>query len=140
MHLRLAPPRGVPVTFVGVCGGRDFADTDLLVATLDRLIVKGDVIVHGDAKGADAKADFWARSRGRDVVRVPARWDSFGKGAGMRRNAVIAALPLRLLIAFPGGVGTAGMVRLARAKGIPVEQAEETSAPVAREKETTDAD
>jgi len=110
------------MTFVAVCGGRDFSDTDLLVAILDRLVLKGDVIVHGDAKGADSMADFYARSRGRDVIRVPARWDSYGKGAGPRRNAVIAALPLRLLIAFPGGVGTADMVKRARARGIPVEE------------------
>ncbi len=108
------------MTFVGVCGGRNYTDTDTLVSALDRLVKRGEIVVHGDAKGADSLADFWARSRGVDVIRVPARWDSFGRGAGARRNAIIAALPLRLLVAFPGGVGTADMIRKAKAAGIEV--------------------
>jgi YspA, cpYpsA-related SLOG family len=108
------------VTLVGVCGGRDFADAGLLESTLNAHVRADDVIVHGDARGADSLADAWAVERGNHVMRVPALWKSFSRSAGARRNAVIAALPLRLLIAFPGGAGTADMCRKARAAGIEV--------------------
>jgi len=111
------------VTFVGVCGGREFADAFLVARTLADHVRYGDVVVHGGAPGADTMADRWARRNRRDLIVVPALWDSFEKGAGFRRNAIIAALPLRLLIAFPGGTGTADMVERARSKGIPIVEA-----------------
>lgn len=111
------------MTFVGVCGGREFADSFLVSRTLDAHVRRGYVVVHGGAPGADSLADSWARCWGRGLIRVPALWESFGKCAGFRRNAIIAALPLRLLIAFPGGAGTADMVERARSKGIPIIEA-----------------
>lgn len=111
------------MTFVGVCGGRDFSDQGLLNAIMQLHVAPKDVVVHGNARGADALADRWAIEHHNHVVRVPALWTSHGKSAGPRRNAVLAALPLRLLIVFPGGVGTADMVKQARAKGIPVIEA-----------------
>jgi YspA, cpYpsA-related SLOG family len=108
------------MTFVGVCGGRDYRDQVQLNDVL-RVQVRGDdIVVHGDASGADSMADDWARRNGNHVIRIPALWESYGRSAGPRRNAVIATLNLRLLIAFPGDVGTADMVRKANAKGIEV--------------------
>lgn len=108
------------MTFVGVCGGRNFLDANLVEDILNQEIKGADVIVTGDATGADRLADEWARRNSNHVIRIPALWDAFGRAAGARRNAVIATLNLRLLIAFPGGVGTADMVRKAKAKGIEV--------------------
>ena len=105
---------------IGVCGGRDFADVGLVNKALHKHTVGGDVIVHGDAWGADKLADGWAESHGHSVIRVPAIWKRHGRGAGPRRNAVIAALPLAKLIAFPGGAGTADMVERARQSNITV--------------------
>ena len=111
------------MTFVGVCGGRGFADRDFMADMLEQEVLGDDVIVTGDATGADRLADEWARRNGNHVVRIPALWDQFGRSAGARRSAVIASMPLRLLIAFPGGNGTADMVRKARAAGIEVLEA-----------------
>lgn len=110
------------MTFIGVCGGRDYQNRlkmhEILVeATAD---VSDVVIVHGCARGADALASEWAIAKCFGEVRVPALWDQQGKAAGHRRNAIIAELPLSLLVAFPGGAGTASMIRMARAKGIDV--------------------
>jgi len=109
--------------FVGVCGGRTFSDRSFLASVLIEEVKASDVVVHGDAHGADALADEWARRNGNHVIRIPALWDQYGSAAGSRRNAVIATLSLRLLIAFPGGPGTADMVRKALAKGIEVLEA-----------------
>ena len=109
--------------FVGVCGGRKYQGRETVaraIASLSQLTQARLIIVHGDAPGADQLADQAARKLRLDVVRVLALWTEYGKAAGMRRNAIVAELPLRYLLAFPGGVGTAGMVRLARAKGIEV--------------------
>jgi hypothetical protein len=111
------------VTFVGVCGGRDYRNYERLSKVMWDNVVgvrATEVIVHGDAPGADSLADQWARRNGFHVVRIPAHWDENAHRAGPMRNAVIAALPLAKLIAFPGGHGTADMVAKARAAGIPV--------------------
>ena len=89
---------------------------------LSQEIHEGDVIVHGGARGADLLSGVWAEENHFQVIEVPALW-SHGKGAGFARNEVIASLPLRLLIAFPGGNGTADMVRRAKAHGIEVLEA-----------------
>jgi YspA, cpYpsA-related SLOG family len=119
------------ITFVGVCGGRDFADRVLLDVALRHHVTAADVIVHGDADGADTLAGAWAREHGNHEIPIKALWRWFNKSAGARRNAVIAALPLRLLIALPGGRGTADMVAKARAKKIPVIEVPARSASVA---------
>lgn len=110
------------MTFVGVCGGRNFSDRLLLADVLEQEIKAGDVIVHGGAVGADSEAGRWAEHNSIQTIIVPALWGVFGRSAGMRRNAVIAALPLRLLIAFPGGIGTAGMILLASKCGVEVHE------------------
>jgi hypothetical protein len=54
-------------------------------------------------------------------LRVSAEWEKFGKKAGFIRNEKMLALGKPdLVVAFPGGVGTAMMVRLARKQGIRV--------------------
>ena len=51
----------------------------------------------------------------------PAAWNKWGYSAGPRRNAwMIEYGKPDHVLAFPGGPGTADMVRRARAAGIPV--------------------
>ncbi len=63
----------------------------------------------------------WAFSHGCPVIEMKANWDYHGKRAGHLRNdwMIRYAMP-DLVIAFPGGTGTAGMVKLAIEAGIPV--------------------
>lgn len=104
-----------------VCGGRDFCDetfveTRLLEILRDREV---DLFITGGARGADAVADRVAERYGVQRVIVPANWNGRGKAAGMERNALMLKLfEPDLVIAFPGGVGTAGMLRISRAQGI----------------------
>lgn len=110
--------------FIGVCGGRKYSDAATVARVLGSCVKFEDVIVEGSAVGADRLAWEWALRNARHVVSVPALWEVFGNSAGPRRNAVIAALPLSLLIAFPGDRGTADMVAKAKAKGIEVLEVE----------------
>lgn len=105
-----------------VCGGRDFADRDLLFATLDKVLAKygdGLVIVHGAARGADLMAEEWAKSREVEYMGFPARWHRLAKKAGRERNTRMRdkAAP-EACVAFAGGDGTAMMVGLMKDIGI----------------------
>lgn len=102
-----------------VCGGRDFYDYRYLSEVLYEIHDNEHItaIVHGDAKGADSHAGSWARAAGVCEIKVPAQW-GMGRGAGPIRNGwMVNILPIDLVVAFPGGTGTADMVRQAKAKG-----------------------
>lgn len=122
-----------------VCGGRDYQDRDMVIRTLDWMaeaharskgIDTSDnwlphpefVVIHGGCPtGADAHADDWAvvNWAGCEVYR--ADWDKHGKAAGPIRNQqMIDQGRPDLVLAFPGGRGTADMVRRAEAAGVPV--------------------
>ena len=104
-----------------VCGGRDYTDRDRLFKLLDFNRAKIGMIVHGGAKGADTLAGNWCYERAVPMMLVPAEWALHGKKAGFIRNAKMLAVGKPdLVVAFPGGVGTAMMVRLARKAGVRV--------------------
>jgi hypothetical protein len=106
-----------------VCGGRDFSDADFLNAELDHLygLRRFTALIEGDAIGADRMAGEWAGRRGVEHVRFVADWKRFGSKAGPKRNRrMLDEGKPDLVVAFAGGHGTAHMVRIARAAGLPV--------------------
>jgi len=108
-----------------VCGGRYFADEVFLRAQMNAAIGqrRNVVVIHGDAPGADRLADKIAREAGVPIVRFRAGW-SLGRRAGPIRNQrMIDEGRPDLVLAMPGGDGTADMVRRALAAGIPTIQA-----------------
>lgn len=110
-----------------VCGGRDYDDAACVRRVLNGLAAdRGSlplVLRHGGATGADTLADFWASARGVTRAAYPANFYPNGRldrSAGPRRNAAMLAAGADLVVAFPGGSGTADMIRRAKAKGVPV--------------------
>ena len=106
-----------------VCGGRSYDDRSAVYAALDRLHVDTPLVrlIHGAATGADTLAHEWAVERGIMDEAFPANWEKNGRAAGPIRNkAMIILGKPHLVVAFPGGHGTADMVRRARAAGIEV--------------------
>lgn len=104
-----------------VCGGRSFENADVVYGTLDGLLPSR--VVHGGATGADALARKWALSSGVVQVEYPAQWGRHGKAAGPIRNqTMLDTEKPDVVVAFPGGRGTADMVRRARAAGVLVIQ------------------
>lgn len=120
-------------------GGRGLAwplqriEAQLLAAAADRPVA---ALFHGHARGADALADQAARRLGWPVRPTPAQWSLHGMGAGPIRNRQMleaaieqaAALEPRgsvVVLAFPGGRGTAHCIqearRLRRCSGQPIE-------------------
>lgn len=82
------------------------------------------VLINGAAAGADALAVSWALSRGLTIESYAADWKTHGRAAGPIRNQqMLDAGKPELVVAFPGGDGTADMVRKARATGVEVFEA-----------------
>ncbi len=82
-------------------------------------------LFHGAARGADRAIAAAADQLGWPVIACPALWQQHGRSAGPIRNRqmlhqAIAQLALRpagaalLVVAFPGGPGTASLVQLTR--------------------------
>lgn len=78
-------------------------------------------IIHGGAPGADSLAGQWARANAIKETCVKADWDKHGRAAGPIRNSEMLKLSPDKAFGFPGGKGTADMVRKVRAAGIPLE-------------------
>ena len=105
-----------------IAGGRDFADRELLFETLDRLHAERriTVVIHGAARWADTLADEWAKERGIDVNAKPPDWKRHGRAAGPIRNGEMLKNRPDLVVAFPGGKGTANRVKQATNAGIEI--------------------
>jgi hypothetical protein len=116
-----------PLFVVLVTGGRDYANETLVAAILADLAP--DLVMHGDASGADRFASNWARRSGTFEVRCP-YIAAFGKGGGPARNTWMVTLLTTLdragwdinVVAFPGGSGTADCVAKARRAGLLVRE------------------
>jgi predicted Rossmann-fold nucleotide-binding protein len=108
-----------------VCGGRDWGDELAVELVLNHLHARFGIVavIHGAARGADAMGMQWANRHGIHHIPYPANWQLFGLGAGRRRNRKMAKEgKADLVVAFPGGNGTADMIEVARRAGMPVLQ------------------
>jgi len=93
------------------------------------------VVVSGRARGVDRFGEYWARVNGVPVDPYPVtseEWETYGKGAGHRRNAIMAENADALIAVWDGkSRGTRNMIELASRKGLRVfvyrtDQQEET--------------
>lgn len=122
-----------------VCGGRTFAtggwreeeriksDRRKIWLSLDQLKLQPlfDLLIEGGAEGADFWCGKWADEKYIPHLRVPAPWPQKGKSAGIIRNLRMRdfqGLKPDILVAFPGGNGTAHMIKVAADAGIPLWQ------------------
>lgn len=104
-----------------VTGGRNYANRAQLHQYLYQVHNETpiDILVHGNARGADTMADDWAEAKGIQRAICPAAWDRFDAAiAGHRRNRFMLELGPTLVVAFPGGAGTNNMVTQAQHKGV----------------------
>lgn len=105
-----------------ICGGRKYMDAIHAFKVLDAC--KGHFapdfcVCVGGAKGADDLGRRWAIDQMAPVFVCNAQWDGFGQQAGsIRNNWMLKWFMPDLVIAFPGGVGTAHMKKIAKAAGV----------------------
>jgi hypothetical protein len=111
---------------VVVFGGREFTNAKFIFEHLNRLHKKFgfDVVIEGDARGADRIAGFWARKKKLTNLKFPIKkidWDTHGKKAGYLRNQrMIDEGKPDFGVEFPGGKGTAMMRGLMKDAGLPI--------------------
>lgn len=127
-----------------VCGGRNYEDEHKLNSILDSIHAWSEIglLIHGDAGrfydypdsvaiepgllpgfwvGADKLASQWARNNKVPEKRYKPDWKQYGRKAGPIRNQqMLDEQHPDLVIAFPGGRGTADMVKRAKAGGYKV--------------------
>lgn len=106
-----------------VCGGRNWRDRLSVHAALEKLNASRGIaaVIQGGAAGVDTFAAEWGFDRGVPVGTYNADWRAHGKGAGPIRNQrMLDEAAPDGVVAFPGGRGTADMVRRADAAGIKV--------------------
>ena len=103
-----------------VCGGRNYSNYEKLARVLSDF--SPTAVVHGAASGADALAGLWCERNSIEQHKHPALWQKHGRAAGPIRNSEMLKLhpDIQLVVAFPGGTGTADMVRKSSKAGIPV--------------------
>ena len=108
-----------------VAGGRTYTNLPQLTRQLDRLREMRPVthIIHGAARGADSLAGTYAHNSSLPCTPYPPnrKLDGPGRDWKFRRNVrmLLTANP-DLVIAFPGGPGTAHMVAKAKNLGYQV--------------------
>lgn len=133
-----------------VCGGRNFANRELerhdiakgkrwfIIRRLEEIAQEHAVatgvditenwlpnwtVIHGDAPGVDQIAHDFAIVNWTRLEIYPADWDKHGKAAGPLRNVqMLKEGRPDLVVAFPGGRGTAHMVKIAKEAGVPVRE------------------
>ena len=106
-----------------VCGGRDYHEIERFNRIMDAAHAKEpfSVVIHGAYRGADMLARGWALSRQVEQLAFPADWKKYGESAGPLRNQrMIREGKPDIVVAFPGGAGTADCIRQAEDNDIKV--------------------
>lgn len=129
-----------PNTIAIVCGSREIQmrGYEIVLETLDVLwpsfVIQGGAASTDPASAGstsrrwpiagwvsvDSASAVWARKRGVPCAEVKAQWGELGPKAGPLRNGWMLRLKPDIVIAFPGGKGTANMVAQAIEAGVEV--------------------
>lgn len=100
-----------------VGGSRYLASREFVFSALDAIHEHTPIrrLAHGACSGADTIAAEWAKERGVDVMPYPADWPTHGRRAGpMRNGRMLREERPDVVVAFPGGTGTADLVKQAK--------------------------
>lgn len=106
-----------------IAGGRDYIldgqieDFDRFMQSIVDQLGAVTEVVSGGEKGADSVGMDWASRKGIPVRVFAPDWNSHGRAAGPIRNRQMAEYA-DALVCFPGGRGTASMIREAQKLGL----------------------
>jgi hypothetical protein len=74
---------------VAIGGSRSIESYELVQSVLENLLIEGDIVLSGNAPGADRLGERYAREHGLEVKIIPSEWGRHGLKATMIRNEVI---------------------------------------------------
>ena len=106
-----------------ICGDRNWNDKELIRSMIrDKM---PDLVIVGDARGADIQAYECCKEDGFTVISVDAKWWKYGMAAGPIRNREMLDLKPNLVLAFHDDLahskGTLDTVTEAKRLGIKVQ-------------------
>ena len=108
---------------IAVAGSRHYTDYEEAVEYIDRCIHnlakdEENIILSGGCRGADMLGERYALEHIHKIERFPARWDKYGKAAGIIRNKRIAD-SADVIICFWDGKskGTKALIEYAKKLG-----------------------
>lgn len=79
-----------------------------------------ELIIHGGANGADQLAGAFGEAFGIAVATFKADWSRGKSGGPIRNQRMLDEAKPDMVLAFPGGTGTANMVKLAKEANVKV--------------------
>lgn len=104
-----------------IAGGRDFNDYELLQNSILPLLPSIGEIVSGTCRGADLLGERFANKHNIPIKQFPANWNLYGKSAGPRRNAQMAAYADICIVFWDGtSRGTKNMIDTAIKYKLPI--------------------
>ncbi|HID97804.1 MAG TPA: DUF2493 domain-containing protein [Thermodesulfobacteriaceae bacterium] len=74
---------------IAVAGSRSIESYEFVKGVLENLLVQGDIVLSGNAPGADRLGERYAAETGLEVKIVPSKWEQHGLKATMMRNEVL---------------------------------------------------
>ena len=78
-------------------------------------------VISGTARGIDRVGETFAKENNIPLIRMPADWTRYGRGAGKIRNIEMALVADALIAVWDGvSPGTGHMIDTARAKGLKI--------------------
>lgn len=100
---------------VAVGGSRNVDSIELVAEVLDQILMEGDIILSGNAPGADRMGEEYARQRGMECKIIPSEWNKHGLKATMMRNEVILKAADFVICFWDGqSEGTKHMIEIAK--------------------------
>lgn len=68
-----------------ICGDRNWSDGNVIREVIEKF--KPELIIEGEARGADTLARLSANTLGIETLKFPADWEKYGRAAGPIRNS-----------------------------------------------------
>jgi hypothetical protein len=114
---------------IAFTGGRNYNNKERVYQLMNTLsaILKDYSVIVGDATGLDSLVVEYCKEHNIEHTVYYANWKKYKQAAGPIRNKEMAELNPFMLIAFPGGKGTANMVSECQKRNITVYFAPEKS-------------
>ncbi len=107
-----------------IAGSRGVTDYEVVknaMACANHAGIYPTTILSGNARGADILGECWAANHHIPVEIYPAEWNKYGKGAGFKRNALMASKAQALVALWDEqSRGTGHMIDMANALGLKV--------------------
>ena len=108
-----------------IAGSRTFNNYELLELEVNKFIKENNkiykdiTIISGTASGADTIGEWFAINNHHGLLRIPAKWNLYGKSAGYKRNIEMSNQADACIVFWDGvSRGSKHMIDIAKEKGL----------------------